>query len=127
MATIKFKDGISKDLGDPIFINEIEDIVDAELVEEEQDFGHATWFQVKDNYWFGTFNFQYNRSSVNLLKDKAQEFLDVAEFAFDKGNFSAFVDNLFSSTELIARAISIAISIGLDRDPALISIDFDKI
>ena len=127
LATIKFKDGISKDQGDPIFINEIEDIVNAELIEEEQDFGHATWFYVKDNYWFGTFNFQYNRNSINQLKEKAQEFLSVAEYAYENDNISAFIDNLFSSTELISRAISIAISIGFNHDPALKKIDFDKI
>ena len=55
--------------------------------------------------WIFAFDFTYNKSlSLQYIK-KAEQFIAVADFALANKHWSAFVDNLFSASELLAKAV----------------------
>lgn len=71
----------------------------------EKDFmncGHITIILLNDGYKL-SFDFQYNKqTSLEHLK-VAQEFLNTARFALDNKLFYSFIDNAFSTVELLAK------------------------
>jgi len=108
-AKMKLKNGISKKKGDPIYANEIEDIAGVYLTEGiDPDSGHATLIRVENN-WYIYWDFIYNKefSKNHLLA--AKEFIEAAEFSFSENNKVAFIDNLFSASELIVKSVLLGI------------------
>lgn len=105
ISKVKFKQGISKNPGDPVFEHEIEGLEKINLTEEDDpDCGHATLIKINDR-WTIAFDFRYNRGlSRNHIKT-AREFYEAAEFSFTKKNWSAFIDNLFNCAELSVKVI----------------------
>lgn len=101
---VKYKDGIEKKKGDPIYAHEVEEIGYMTLPDDEDpNCGHATLMSIMGT-WTLSFNFIYNRGYSRSLLEKANQFLNVAKDAQSKGHFAPFIDNLFSASELAARA-----------------------
>ena len=105
VAKIKLKSGISKKVSEPIFIHELEGLEELNLTEEDDlDCGHATLFRI-GNRWIMVFDFRYNRKLSKKHIEVAKQFYEAAEFSFSRKNWSAFIDNLFSTVELLAKSI----------------------
>lgn len=105
ISKVKFKPGISKKPGEPIFENEIDGLQEINLTEEDDpDCGHATLVRIADS-WTIAFDFRYNKALSKKHIETAKQFYEAAEFSYNHGNWSPFVDNLFSATELIAKCI----------------------
>jgi uncharacterized protein (UPF0332 family) len=60
-----------------------------------------------------TFDFSYNSARVAQTVRAAEEFLLTAHTSADQNRYRPFVDNLFSSVELMAKALLLSFS-GLD-------------
>jgi len=105
IAKVKFKEGVSKNLGDTIFAHEIEGLEDIRLPDnDDPDCGHATLIKINGR-WTIVFDLRYYKGlSRNHLRT-ADEFYEAATLSFDKKNWSAFVDNLFSCAELSAKVV----------------------
>lgn len=91
------------DTSSPDFWTTIDEVEYVKL--NEQDFlncGHSTLILFKDNYQL-TFDFQYNRQLGGEHLNVAKEFLDVSKYALDKNLIFAFIDNAFSTIELLAK------------------------
>lgn len=69
---------------------------------ENLDCGHATMILFKDGYRL-TFDFVYNKYTCSKYLNTAEEFLKTAKFALENNYLSAFIDNSFSSMELLAK------------------------
>lgn len=110
IARIKLKKGISKNKGDPIHENEIEGLNKIKLTDEEDpDCGHATNLKL-GNSWIIAFDFRYNKGLAKKHVDTAKQFFELAEIAFQKKYWSPCLDNLFSASELAAKAELLMIS-----------------
>ena len=118
IGQVKLKDGILKAEGDALYANEIEGLEKIKLVEDEfPDCGHATLMKF-NNTWTIAFDFRYNKDYSIKHLDTAAEFYESGHTAFEKGHWSAFVDNLFSACELAAKAILLSIQNKDFRDKA---------
>ena len=82
---------------------EVEALLDFELAPGDADFGHFTCIKYGTRGFVG-FNFRYNRASAHAHVIAAAEFLAASEFSMQGRRWSAFVDNLFSAAELLAKA-----------------------
>ncbi len=99
------KEGVNKQIGEMILLNEIENIQEFKLIEEEYlDCGHVTALKIGNN-WNLSFDFRYNKKTADKHFSLAKEFLLVAEYSLKKGLLIPFIDNLFSSLELGAKSI----------------------
>lgn len=104
---VKLKAGVSKKAGDPIFEDELEDIRSINLPpSEDANCGHFTLISFK-GYWYGAFDFRYNKGEALSLLKVAEEFLITATEALSAGREHAAIDNLFSAAELAAKAFVI--------------------
>jgi hypothetical protein len=102
IGDVKLK--VSKKKGDLIYEHDIDGIQKIRLPENEYpDCGHAT-FLLMNNVWNIFFDFRYNKSLSKRHQDAALEFIEAARNAKTNKQYHAFVDNLFSACELIARA-----------------------
>jgi uncharacterized protein (UPF0332 family) len=102
-ASVKLK--VSKEAGQPIYAHEIDGWDDLRLPEaEDPNCGHFTVLRLQDK-WYIFFDFRYNKGHARELLDASRQFLSAAEHSLSQGNFRAFVDNLFSSSELAAHAV----------------------
>jgi uncharacterized protein (UPF0332 family) len=105
IAKAKLKPGITKKAGEPIYESEVEGLREINLFQEDDaDCGHATLIRIADS-WIIAFDFRYNKALSQKHMDTASEFYESAEFSFNRGNMRAFIDNLFSATELTARSV----------------------
>jgi len=105
LASVKLKAGISKDKGELIYENEVEGIDVIGLSEKDDvDCAHITLVRLLDT-WFIAFDFRYNKAFSERHIQTAKEFYESAQFSYEKKNWSAFVDSLFSTAELTAKAI----------------------
>jgi HEPN domain len=102
LARVKFKEGVAKEKGEPIFHHEIENCESLQLLEtEDPNSGHLTLLRLAGS-WHLSFDFTYNKGRSKELLQAAKEFLNTAEHALEKGHLRAFTDNLFSAAELTA-------------------------
>ena len=105
IAKVKYKQGISKAVGEPIFQHEIEGLEEINLiVDDDPNCGHAMLIKINGR-WTIAFDFRYNKGLARNYIKTASEFYEAAEFSFTKKNRSAFVDNLFNCAELSAKVI----------------------
>lgn len=74
-----------------------------ELTNADPNAGHVTLFKTGQT-WQIKFDFRYNANRCSEVLSLANEFLHAAAVSLRRGNVCAFVDNLYSATELIARA-----------------------
>jgi uncharacterized protein (UPF0332 family) len=108
-ARIKLKNGIKKEKGESIHQHEIDGFETIVLTDQDDpDAGHVTMLQIQAQ-WFMTFDFIYNKGLSRKYIEVAQEFLAVAQAAFEKKFWHPFIDNLFNTAELSARALLLSI------------------
>lgn len=105
IGKMKLKSGVSKKAGEPIFEHELEGLEEINLTEEDDpDCGHATLLRIGDR-WLVALDFRYNKALSKKHIETAKQFYEAAEFSFHQRNWSAFIDNLFSTAELLAKSI----------------------
>jgi hypothetical protein len=92
------------EIGDPIGVADITEVDRWELDIAEADCGHFTVIRWADDNWQILSDFQKNKRKGADLVSLAEQFLGTAEFAFSKGFSGPYIDNLFSSCELLAKA-----------------------
>lgn len=92
----------TKQPGEPMYLDEIGAISRISLA-DEPNCGHATMVQVGSRPVFG-FDARYDRERAREHLDLAEQFLGTARLAWDRKWLGAFVDNLFSASELCAKA-----------------------
>ena len=101
-AIAHFRAARAIDEGELITKSDVSDIVDIELTDQDPNAGHITMISFKGR-WFLAFDFRYNAARVASIIDAAREFLDLAAYTLEQNHTRAFVDNLFSTTELLAK------------------------
>lgn len=100
-ASVKVKKGVDTKVENYwASIKDVERVIfdDAEY----HNCGHATMILLTDGYQL-SFDFRYNRETCTKHLIVAKEFLMAAEYCYDNKYFSAFIDNSFSSIELLAK------------------------
>jgi uncharacterized protein (UPF0332 family) len=91
------------EIGEQIVLDDSIEVEDIELTDADPNAGHVTLFS-NGGYWHIRFDFRYNAERCLEALAIGREFLDAAASSLKKKNLSAFVDNLFSATELMAKA-----------------------
>ncbi len=100
-AEVKVKKGI--DTSSPNFWAKIDEVEHVSLNDTAfLNCGHSTLILFKDGYQL-TFDFQYNKQLSNEHLEVAREFLEVSKYALEKNLVYAFLDNAFSTIELLAK------------------------
>lgn len=94
------------EIGDPITIGDISKVKNVQLTEHDPNAGHFTILRQREG-WFIGFDFTQNVTRSNQYLEAAREFFRCSEFALDKGIIRAFVDNLHSTAELVAKGLLI--------------------
>jgi uncharacterized protein (UPF0332 family) len=89
--------------GEMIALDDSMEVEDIELTDADPNAGHVTLL-AKGGHWHIKFDFRYNAERCLEALAIGCEFLDAAASSLKKKNLSAFVDNLFSATELMAKA-----------------------
>lgn len=91
-------------VGDSVAFHELDGLEGFELATTELDCGHVTGLQMASGRWFLAFNFLRGRARAKDIVDRAEQFLETAEFCIGRGLSGPAVDNLFSAAELLAKA-----------------------
>lgn len=100
-VTVKLKKGVDSTVKD--FWPLLEQIENVQLHEKEfLNCGHSTLIEFKDGTYL-TFDFHYNKALCGEHLAVASEFLQTAQHALGKGLGFAFIDNCFSTIELLAK------------------------
>lgn len=103
MMQVRRAPGGSSEGGADVYWDEIESIEHFQLTEEDPNAGHATIIRGADG-WFVFFDFRYNGQRVAEVLAAADEFLAMATFAKERGYQRAFMESLFATAELTAKA-----------------------
>ena len=116
VGQIKLKDGVIKKPGDPIYLDEFEDVPSIELPETaDPNCGHFTLLLIGDR-WYGSFDFHYNKGKARELLSAAEDFYEISSTALSAGKMRLAIDNLFSAAELAAKAYVISMPLPGDSD-----------
>ena len=89
--------------GDPVALDELEDVSGLELTEADPNAGHLTLLRIRSG-WIAAFDLRYNAARVAEAAAAAREFMDAAQMSLDGGVLRPVVDNLLSAAELMAKA-----------------------
>lgn len=89
--------------GDPILLADISHVEQYDLPEDLLDCGHFTMFRSAEG-WLMCFNFLSGRAKARDMLKLASQFLDAAKESGRRDHAGPAVDNLFSASELIAKA-----------------------
>lgn len=93
------------EIGTEVLLSEITEIKGYELDVADADAGHFTIYEWDDGQsWRMFFDFRRNKRGAATLVASAEQFLAAAEFSSEQGYSGPFIDNLFSATELLAKA-----------------------
>lgn len=103
-AVARFRATRAINEGELITESDVSDLSAIELTDQDPNAGHLTMISFK-GLWFLAFDFRYNAARVSSITDTAREFLDLAAFALEQDHTRAFVDNLFSAVELLAKGL----------------------
>lgn len=106
-VNFKPKPGRRITVGAPAVWSDIEKIEGLELTDADPNAGHFTAILLPDG-WTLSWHFQYDRERAADHVGAAREFLDTASSALRGHRLRAFVDNLFSAVELMAKALLIS-------------------
>lgn len=103
-AKIKFKAKTSRKIkkGESISTNDIKNIIKIEKIKEDGNEAHITMLRLK-NRWFFTFDFRYNRTTINKFITNANEFLNSSKNDFRQKRWRPFITNLFYCTEILVK------------------------
>lgn len=105
----KVKLRVPKAAGEPILASEIEGLEEVNISDDEDpDCAHATLVRLRDT-WRIAFDFRYNKGLSKKHVARATEFYEAAIYSKQKHNWAAFIDNLFSANELLAKALLLAL------------------
>lgn len=108
-AKAKLVKGISVKPGDSIYPDEIYNFEDLLVSQDDHpDSSYVAFVRFKGR-WFLKFDSRYNKSLSKKHILASTQFLQAAEYSLQKQNWLAFLDNLFSATELIAKAILLTV------------------
>ncbi|WP_169788205.1 HEPN domain-containing protein [Rufibacter tibetensis] len=100
-AEVKLKPGVNKSIDN--FWPFTSDVEHVRLNEEQfKNCGHATLILFRDGYQL-SFDFQYNKHICAEHLIVAEEFLKTSKYALENDYLSAFIDNSFSTIELLAK------------------------
>jgi hypothetical protein len=89
-------------IGTQIDFDNIEEILDVDARDTDPDAGHIT-VVFHGGRCYMRFDLRYNAARIKGHLEAAREFLSCATCALERGHLRAFVDNLFSAAELIAK------------------------
>lgn len=104
LCETRYKEGITKKKGDPVFEHEIKDVIWIELTDEDDpNCAHATYIKIA-GAWYIHFDFRQNKELARKNLHSAVQFLNVAEFCLEKKHWAPFLDNLFSAAELAVKS-----------------------
>lgn len=110
IAKAKYKPGITKKVGEPLYEHELEGLEEIKLTDEDDpNCGHATLMRIAGE-WVIAFDFRRNKALSKRHIDKAEEFYVSSEFCLGQKKWSPFVDNLFSAAELAAKSILLSMA-----------------
>jgi hypothetical protein len=70
-----------------------------------KDCGYVILEKDANGNWEGFFDFRYNKGKAQVLFNSALEFFETAKEAHNAGRSRAFLDNLFSTTELLVQSM----------------------
>jgi HEPN domain-containing protein len=70
-----------------------------------KDCGYVIFEKDANGNWEGFFDFKYNKGKAQELFNSALEFFETAKEAYNAGRSRAFLDNLFSTTELLVQSM----------------------
>jgi len=108
-ARVKLAKDVSVNPGDALTVNDIEDIEELIVPQDDApDSGYVAFLRFKDK-WVLKFDLRYNKRLSNKHIRTANQFLEAAEFSLEKNNLIAFIDNLFSASELLAKAVLLTV------------------
>ena len=99
---IKVKEGINKNIGEPVYNNEIESISKVNLPSKYENSAYIFLFEVNGGYSI-LFDFRYNKGIRHKQLKTARDFLMTAESAFNENRDAVFIDTLFSSVEILIK------------------------
>jgi hypothetical protein len=101
---VKLKEDVRKQEGEEVLLGDVDQIEGIELTDhDDADCGHATFFRFGEQ-WHGQFDAIYNKGLAKQHLVAGDEFYVTAKHAFEKRHWLAFADNLFSASELYAKA-----------------------
>ena len=89
--------------GATVTVADVYDLSDYKLPEADRDAAHFTLLLHRGG-WSLAFDGRYNRVRVDEHVDAADEFVESARGALDRGALRAFVDHAYSAAELLAKA-----------------------
>jgi hypothetical protein len=104
VASIKLKNGIGKEKGDPVLSTEVAEIVGVEFTEDDNPNNAHIFLANIEKKWFLYYDFRYNKSIVKDHISRADEFLNTAEFSKTKQYWGSFIENLFGASELLQKS-----------------------
>jgi hypothetical protein len=96
--------------GEIVYSDDISAIGDFERSPEDGDAAHITMFHLGEG-WHIIFDFAYNRARSLELVEAGDQFLDSARSSLDRSRLRPFVEDLWSATELYAKAYLLALPI----------------
>lgn len=94
--------------GEVVMPADITEITRAELTDEDPDAAHITALLLADG-WCISWDARYNASIIAAHVQAADEFVELAEYAVEKGRLRGFVENAFHAAELLAKAEILAL------------------
>jgi len=92
--------------GDPVAIEDINNIKNVQLTDHDPNAGHLTIMRHREG-WFIGFDFTRNVTRSQLYLDASREFVRCAEVALTEEMLRAFLDNIHSAAELVAKGLLI--------------------
>ena len=105
IGKIKFKNGISKKKGDPVYAHEVDSYESFSLPDsEDPNCGHITLMRLGDQ-WSLAFDFLYNKRIASEHLSAANQFISAAKKALTDNHMRVLVDTCFSAAELAAKAL----------------------
>lgn len=110
IASIKLKDGIGKEKGEPVLSTEIADVAGVEFTEEDDPNNAHIFLAYIEGKWYLYYDFRYNKPVVRDHIERADEFLESAEFSRSKKYWGAFIENLFGASELLQKCFLLIIA-----------------
>jgi uncharacterized protein (UPF0332 family) len=105
IGKIRFKNGVLKKKGDPVYAHEVDSYESFSLPDsEDPNCGHITLMRLGDQ-WSLAFDFLYNKKIAGEHLSAAKQFVSAAKKALIDNHMRVLVDTCFSAAELTAKAL----------------------
>lgn len=103
-VAVKYRDEIKKKNGELVTKDDVEEILGIYPINFEPNTAHITIFKFNGKWYFEA-NLIYDRAIVQAKFVTSQKYLKIIDSALKDENWSPFIDNLFSVTELAIQSI----------------------